>query len=150
MTTIRSSAERAVHARTVLAGLDDVWVATASADGVPHLVPLSSDWDGHDLLVGTLASTPTARNLQVSGRARLATGDARDVVVAEATAEVVPIAEADDALMDRFATGCGWDPRRIEGDWVYVRLTPRRVLVWLNEAEFDGRVVLRDGRWADA
>jgi len=28
----------------------DVWVASASADGAPHLVPLSFDWDSEALL----------------------------------------------------------------------------------------------------
>lgn len=36
----------------------DVWVASASVDGVPYLVPLSFDWDGGTLLVAT---PPTAR-----------------------------------------------------------------------------------------
>jgi hypothetical protein len=31
----------------------DVWVASASADGAPYLVPLSFDWDGEALLVAT-------------------------------------------------------------------------------------------------
>jgi hypothetical protein len=31
----------------------DVWVASASADGAPYLVPLSLDWDGEALLVAT-------------------------------------------------------------------------------------------------
>ena len=31
----------------------DVWVASASADGTPYLVPLSCDWDGGALLVAT-------------------------------------------------------------------------------------------------
>jgi hypothetical protein len=33
----------------------DLWVASASADGVPYLVPLSFDWDGEALLVATPA-----------------------------------------------------------------------------------------------
>jgi len=32
----------------------DVWVASASADGAPYLVPLSFDWDGETLLVTAL------------------------------------------------------------------------------------------------
>jgi len=31
----------------------DVWVASASADGAPYLVPLSFDWDGEALLMAT-------------------------------------------------------------------------------------------------
>jgi hypothetical protein len=35
----------------------DVWVASASADGAPYLVPLSFDWEDEALLVAT---PPTA------------------------------------------------------------------------------------------
>ena len=33
----------------------DLWVASASADGAPYLVPLSFDWDGEALLVATFS-----------------------------------------------------------------------------------------------
>jgi hypothetical protein len=41
----------------------DLWVASASADGAPYLVPLSFDWDGEALLVATPTDSPTGRNL---------------------------------------------------------------------------------------
>ena len=37
----------------------DVWVASASADGAPYLVPLSFDWDGEALVVATPADSPS-------------------------------------------------------------------------------------------
>ena len=40
----------------------DVWVASASADGAPYLVPLSFDWDREALLVATSADSTTGRN----------------------------------------------------------------------------------------
>ena len=40
----------------------DLWLASASADGVPYLVPLSFDWDGDALLVAMLiVSLPISR-----------------------------------------------------------------------------------------
>ena len=42
----RSPAQRRRDTEHRLAHDVDVWVATASPDGVPHLVPLSFDWDG--------------------------------------------------------------------------------------------------------
>lgn len=39
---------------------DDAWVATASADGVPTLVPLSFVWDRGTLLMATRRTNPTA------------------------------------------------------------------------------------------
>jgi hypothetical protein len=41
----------------------DAWVASASVDGAPYLVPLSSDWDGEALLAATPTDSPTGRNL---------------------------------------------------------------------------------------
>jgi nitroimidazol reductase NimA-like FMN-containing flavoprotein (pyridoxamine 5'-phosphate oxidase superfamily) len=41
----------------------DVWVASASGEGVPYLVPLSFDWDDESLLVATPTNSPTGRNL---------------------------------------------------------------------------------------
>jgi hypothetical protein len=37
-----------------------IWVASASADGGPYLVPLSFDWDGEALLLATPTDSPTS------------------------------------------------------------------------------------------
>ena len=39
----------------------DVWVATASTDGAPYLVPLSFDWDGEAVLLATPADSRARR-----------------------------------------------------------------------------------------
>ena len=44
----------------------DTWVATAEPGGAPYLVPLSFLWDGKTLLLATLASSPTGRNLEAT------------------------------------------------------------------------------------
>ena len=72
----------------------DAWVATASADGVPHLVPLSIGWTGERIVLVTESRSLTARNLLASGQARLALGGSRDVV--SVSAELV----ADYAMAD--------------------------------------------------
>ena len=56
----------------------DAWVATASSDGRPYLVPLSFDWDGEALLLATPAGSPTGSNLAVGRVVRLALGHTRD------------------------------------------------------------------------
>ncbi|WP_446216823.1 hypothetical protein [Micromonospora sp. IBHARD004] len=48
----RSRAQRRRDTEHRLTHDIDVWVASASADGAPYLVPLSFDWDGEVLLVG--------------------------------------------------------------------------------------------------
>ena len=52
----------------------DVWVASASADGAPYLVPLSFDWDGEALLVAAPTDSPTGRNLAATRAVRLRLG----------------------------------------------------------------------------
>ena len=42
----RSRAQRRRDTEHRLTHDIDVWVASASADGAPYLVPLSFDWDG--------------------------------------------------------------------------------------------------------
>jgi hypothetical protein len=66
----------------------DVWVATASADGVPYVVPLSFDWDGDSLILATPADSPTGRNLADTGAVRLALGSTRDVTMIDGDADV--------------------------------------------------------------
>ena len=52
----RSAAQRKADALALLDTERDVWVATASADGVPALVPLGFWWDGATvtMVAGTL------------------------------------------------------------------------------------------------
>ena len=57
----------------------DLWVASASADDVPYLVPLSFDWDGEALLVATPTDSPTGRNLAAARTARLGLCHTRNV-----------------------------------------------------------------------
>ncbi|WBQ01849.1 hypothetical protein [Kribbella sp. CA-293567] len=44
----------------------DAWVATASADGTPYLMPLSFLWTEETLLLSTARTNPTSLNLQAS------------------------------------------------------------------------------------
>jgi len=69
----------------------DVWVASASADGAPYLVPLSFDWDGEALLVATPTDSPTGRNLAATRTVRLGPGHTRDVSMIEGEVEVLEI-----------------------------------------------------------
>jgi hypothetical protein len=79
----------------------DVWVATASADGSPHLVPLSFDWEDGALLVATPKDSPTGRNLATMQTVRLGLGHTRDVSMIEGEVEVLEI----DALPRLGVTG---------------------------------------------
>ena len=58
----RSRAQRRRDTEHRLTHDVDVWVASASAGGVPYLVPLSFRWDGETLLLRTPTDSPTGRN----------------------------------------------------------------------------------------
>lgn len=153
VSTPRSTEERIAFARALFTATDaDAWVATASADGKEHMVPLSVAWAGDTFVVVTPERTPTARNIRASGRARLGLGSTRDVVLVDVRLDAArTVANAPDHQLHAFATQAGWDPRADDatGDvgYVVLDLTPVQVLVWRDEAEIPGRVVMRDGRW---
>jgi len=82
--------------RDALARLEndvDAWVASASADGAANLAPLSYHWDGTALTFAAPRASHTARNLLRSGRARVAVGTTRDVVLLEGAAAELPRGE---------------------------------------------------------
>ena len=125
----------------------DVWVASASADGAPYLVPLSFDWDGEALLVATPADSPTGRNLAATRVVRLGLGHTRDVCMIEGDVEVLEIGALPREQGDRFAARAGFDPRALATPYRWFRVFPRRIQAWREVNELAGRELMRDGRW---
>lgn len=124
----------------------DAWVATASAEGVPHLVPLSLLWRDDSAVIALPESTPTARNIVATGRARLGVGSTRDVVLVDAVLHSSIDVGSDESLADAYAAQADWDPRGAEG-YVYLILRPERVQAWREAKETVGRTLMRDGSW---
>lgn len=147
---IRDTAQRQEDARRRLAEEDGIWLATASPDGEPHVVPLSLAWDEGRIVLATPSSTPTARNAASTGTARAHLDDVYDVVVVSGDVEVMALAEADPDVVQRYADRVGWDPRDEDDDWVLLVLTPQLVLCWNSIGEHTGRVIMRDGHWIDS
>ncbi|WP_067479966.1 pyridoxamine 5'-phosphate oxidase family protein [Actinomadura hibisca] len=143
----RSRAQRRRDTEHRLARDVDLWVASASPDGAPYLVPLSFDWDGEALLLATPASSPTGRNLAATGTARLGLGPTRDVTMIDGVVEVLGIDALPRERGDRFAARTGFDPRASAVPYRWFRVTPRRVQAWREEDELAGRDLMRDGRW---
>ncbi|MFF1838093.1 pyridoxamine 5'-phosphate oxidase family protein [Streptomyces sp. NPDC058231] len=125
---------------------EDAWVATASADGAPTLVPLSFVWDRGTLLMATRRTNPTARNVTPTGQARISLGHTRDVVLIDAAAEVVEGADLATESGDAFAAKLDWDLRG-RTSWVYLRFTPHAVRAWREENELSERELMADGTW---
>ena len=143
----RSRAERRRDTEHRLAHDVDVWVASASADGVPYLVPLSFDWDGEALLVATPADSPTGRNLAATRTVRLGLGQTRDVSMIDGDVEVLEIDALPPEQGDRFAARSGFDPRELTTPYRWFRILPRRMQAWREVNELSDRTLMRDGRW---
>jgi hypothetical protein len=151
MTDASSPRSRAQRRADTLAKLTapaaDVWVASAGGSDEPYLVPLSLAWLAERVVLAAEAGSRTARNIVAGGRARLALGSTRDVVMIDALLErAVPSAEAG-ALADGYAAQSDWDPRDAGGDYVYLVLRPERVQAWRESDELAGRALMRGGVW---
>ena len=143
----RSRAQRRRDTEHRLAHDVDLWVASASADGAPYLVPLSFDWDGEALLLSTPTRSPTGRILAAGRTARLALGDTRDVSMIEGEVEVIEIDALPKEQGDRFAARTGFDPRATAGRYSWFRIAPRRIQAWREVNELSDSELMRDGRW---
>ena len=143
----RSRAQRRRDTEHRLAHDVDIWVASASADGAPYLVPLSFDWDGEALLLATPADSPTGRNLAAARAVRLGLGLTRDVSMIEGDVEVLEIEALPRERGDRFAARTGFDPRALVTSYRWFRIAPRRIQAWREANELPGRELMRDGRW---
>ena len=124
----------------------DVWVATASAAGAAHLVPLSLAWVDDRVVIAVESTSVTARNLKASGEARLAVGPTRDVTMIDAALEREVEVAAEDGLGEAYAAQADWDPRGDTG-YVFLVLRPVRVQAWRESNEIAGRTLMRDGAW---
>lgn len=142
----RSRDERRRDTEHRLAHDIDLWVATASPDGEPYLVPLSFDWDGHAILLATPSASPTGRNLAATRTVRLGLGATRDVSMIEGDVEVLEMDALAPEQGDRFAARSGFDPREL-ASYRWFRVVPRRIQSWREENELRDRELMRDGRW---
>jgi hypothetical protein len=143
----RARAERRRDTEHRLTHDVDCWVASASAGGVPYLVPLSFDWEDEALLVATPAGSPTGRNLAASRTVRLGLGHTRDVSMIEGDVEVLEIDDLPQERGDRFVAHTGFDPRALATPYRWFRISPRRIQAWREEDELPDRELMRDGRW---
>lgn len=125
----------------------DLWVASASADGDAYLIPLSFLWDGTRITLATPAESRTGRNLTRAGRARLAIGPTRDVVILEGPVVAITRGAVDGALATAFADRTGFEPRSLAEEYVYIQVTPHTIQAWREANELAGRYVMRSGHW---
>jgi len=125
----------------------DVWVASASADGAPYLVPLSFDWGGEALLMATPTDSPTGRNLASTRTVRLGLGWHPRRVHDRGRRRGSRDRRAAAGAGDRFAAHAGFHPRALATPYRWFRITPRRIRAWHEVNELPDRELMRDGRW---
>lgn len=142
--------DRATRKVDLLAALTapaaDVWVATASADATPYLVPLSLAWIDGNAVIALDAASPTARNVERTRAARLGVGPTRDVALIDATLERRVGVDDDAQLGQAYAAQADWDPRGLAG-YIFLVLRPTRIQAWRESNELAGRLLMRDGEW---
>ena len=127
----------------------NVWVATASPAGVPHLIPLSLAWDGTCVLVATPTDSPTVRNAASSGSAKVALDSADEVVLIDGEVEVIDFGAANRSAIDAYVERVGWNPAEQGGDWSLLSIAPKTVRAWNGVAEMQGRTIMKDGAWLE-
>ena len=148
MGDLRGAEQRKAEVLTAMDNNHDVWLATADASGRPHLIAVSSWWDGSRVTIATTSGSRTARNLVSIGLSRVAIGSPDDVIMVDATVDDrVGVGQADALLADGFANAVGWDPRQIGENWAFFRLRPVRVQAYRGYDELEGRDVMRNGEW---
>lgn len=142
--------DRAARKADLLAALTapaaDVWVATASADAMPYLVPLSLAWIDERAVIALERASVTARNLAASNVARLAVGPTRDVAIIDVALERSLGVDDDARIGAAYAAQADWDPRGLAA-YVFLVLRPVRIQAWRESNELAGRLLMRDGEW---
>ncbi|MEV6246871.1 pyridoxamine 5'-phosphate oxidase family protein [Streptomyces sp. NPDC051742] len=144
---IRSPEQRKKDVLARLAEEVDIWVASAGDGGTPYLVPLAFSWDGADIWLCTRLTNPTGRNLSTGGRARLAFGHTRDVVLIDGEVTTLSHEDVPAPAVEEFAGKSKWDPRKSGPSYVWFRVRPTSVEAWHEEPELVGRRLMRDGVW---
>jgi hypothetical protein len=147
MSELRSREQRKADALAALARNGDAWLSTASQEGRPHLIAVSSWWDGKNIVIATTGGSRTARNLAATGLGRLAIGSPADAFMVDVRADQGLPVEADPDLAAGFASGVGWNPAEVGPGWKFFRLQPVRIQAYRGYEELSGRDVMSDSRW---
>lgn len=124
----QSSRRRAVDAR--LGRETEIWVATARADGRPHLVPVWFVWLEDVLYFSTGTHTQKWLNLLGNQSLALALPDPHNVLIIEGDAHACDRATTD-RLAEYFFNKYEWDFRLDDSaDWRLVQVVPHKIMAW--------------------
>lgn len=148
MGALRNTAQRKADVLAALQKNGDLWLATATPSGKPHLIAVSSWWDGGQVVIATTGHSRTARNLEATRLGRLALGSPEDVTMVDvALSESTPVRSASPEVRAGFKAAAGWDPADEGSEWTFFRLRPVHVQAYRGYSELEGREVMRESRW---
>src|SRR5256885_15569405 len=133
--------DTATRKKDVLAALEaqgHYWLVTAELGGRPHVIGVSGWWDDGQIVVATVGSSRTARNMAMNPLVKLAHGDPADAIVIDAQMIDSRAVEDSAAMAGGFAAAVGWDPRGGGGGGMVFRLRPGRIQAFRRYDEIGG------------
>ena len=143
---MRDTATRKKDVMAVLEKQGHYWLATSQVGGGPHMIAVSGMWDGNEIVVTTMSTSKTARNMAMNPLVVLAGGDPSDAIVIQAQViESRPVADSP-RLKEEWKSAMGWDPGEL-GDWTFYRLRLTRIQAFRGYEEIGGRDVMLRSRW---
>jgi Pyridoxamine 5'-phosphate oxidase len=144
MTSIRSAEQRKKDVLAALEKQGHYWLTTAEIGGRPHVIGVSGLWDGSQVIVTTLGTSRTARNMEMNPQVVLAGGDPSDAIVIQAGVIDSSAVEDSPEIAADWHKAMGWTP---ENGWVFYRLRPTRIQAFRGYDEIEGRDVMIRSRW---
>jgi len=139
MTSIRSAEQRKKDVLAALEKQGHYWLSTAEIGGRPHVIGVSGLWDGSQVIVTTLGTSRTARNMEMNRQVVLAGGDPSDAIVIQAGVIDSSAVENSPEIAADWHKAMGWTP---ENGWVFFRLRPTRIQAFRGYDEIEGRDVM--------
>ena len=144
MTSIRSAEQRKKDVLDALDKQGHYWLSTAEIGGRPHVIGVSGLWDGSQVVVTTLGTSVTARNMSMNPRVVLAGGDPSDAIVIQAGVIDSAAVEDSPGMSADWKKAMGWTP---DEGWMFFRLRPTRIQAFRGYDEIEGRDVMIRSRW---
>lgn len=144
MTSTRSAEQRKKDVLVALEKQGHYWLTTAEIGGRPHVIGVSGLWDGSQIVVTTLGTSRTARNMEMNPQVVLAGGDPSDAIVIQAGVIGSSAVEDSPEMAAAWNRAMGWTP---ENDWMFFRLRPTRIQAFRGYEEIQGRDVMIRSRW---
>ena len=146
-TPLRDVATRKKDVLETLAKNGRFWLGSADPAGRPHVIAVSAWWESDALVIATLGSNRTARNIEMNPRVTLATGAFNDAIIIHAQMIESRAVEDSQDIAQGFKKAMGWEPSEVGSGWVFLRLRPTKIQAFRDFEEIEGRDVMIRSRW---